>query len=122
MSEISFKAREFNVLGEKSVFEGNLQSNFETYLYGEFKGELIVNGKNVMIERHAHLNGIVRGENVHIWGRVEGKIEAIGKVIIYPTAVVSGERKASSLVVYPGSTLSSSNSIEAIESLQIEVQ
>jgi cytoskeletal protein CcmA (bactofilin family) len=117
MSQDSFKAREFNVIGEKSEFTGKMNSNFETYLYGSFNGELNILNNDLNLERNALLVGKINAQNVYVWGKIEGDIIASGKVVLYPTANLVGSIKAATLVVHPGAQISATNEIDSTNSL-----
>jgi cytoskeletal protein CcmA (bactofilin family) len=81
------------------VFTGNLESDRDVQLEGEFRGDITC--PQLIVSRDATLLGNVVAEEVVVRGKVKGSIRA-GQVMLQDTARVESEIFHTSLVVEQG--------------------
>lgn len=103
---VDLKSFHYSFLGKDSKFKGEFELTGLTKLASMVEGKIKMDPSSpLVLESSCHFTGEIVCHNLEIFGKVNGKIHATGKVIIRPTAVVNGEIKASNIVVYPGAVL-----------------
>jgi cytoskeletal protein CcmA (bactofilin family) len=98
-----FKDFNYNVLGSRSSFNGDIILSGDTILNARVEGSIEIkdNGK-LILERGSYVKGKIRATMLEIFGEVEGDIECSGLVSIRSSAHVQGRIKSGRLVIYPG--------------------
>lgn len=93
-----------SVIAADLTIEGKIEGSGDVRIAGRFKGDVNVQG-NLTIEQGAKLNGGVRAKQVLVSGELEGNIESASLVELRDSAVLTGDLKAGSLTVAPGSKI-----------------
>lgn len=101
-----FKDFNYNVLGAKSSFTGDLVLSGDTIINAHVDGTIEVreSGK-LILERGSFIKGRIKAIDLEIFGTVEGEIECSGLVSIRSSATVQGSIKSGRLVIYPGAVV-----------------
>jgi cytoskeletal protein CcmA (bactofilin family) len=101
-----FKEFNYNVLGVKSQFTGNLVLCGDTIVNSHVEGfiEVIGQGK-LILERGSFVKGKIKAIDLEIFGTVDGEIECSGVVSIRSSAHIQGNIKSARLVIYPGAVV-----------------
>ncbi len=86
------------------IIEGKIEGTGNVRIAGRFKGEVSVKG-DLTIEQGAHISGEIRAENIVVRGEVNGNIHATVRVELSESGVLTGDVKASSLVMAAGSRM-----------------
>lgn len=86
------------------TIEGKIQGSGHVRIAGNFNGDVQVEG-NLTVEAGARLTGQVRANTVVIGGELEGNIDAVSRVELLETGMLSGDVKAASLIVAAGSRM-----------------
>lgn len=86
------------------TIEGKIEGTGHVRIAGKFKGDVNVQG-NLRIEDGARLNGGVKARQVVVAGELDGNIQSAEKVELLSSAVLTGDVKAGSLTVAPGSKI-----------------
>jgi cytoskeletal protein CcmA (bactofilin family) len=86
------------------TIEGKIEGAGHVRIAGRFKGDVQVQG-NVTIEAGAHVTGEVRADTVIVGGELVGNIDAISRVELLSTGLLTGDLKAGSLTVAAGSRM-----------------
>lgn len=98
-----FKHFNYNVLGSKSAFVGDIILSGDTIINSHVEGSIEIkdHGK-LVLERGSFVKGKIRAIDLEIFGNVEGEIECTGLVSIRSSAEVTGIITSGRLVIYPG--------------------
>lgn len=89
---------------EKGVeFEGRLTVPGTLRVDCVFRGDLAC-GETFIVGEHAVVNGEIKAESVVIGGRLDGVVNARGRVEIQTKAIVTGDIHTPCLVVEPGAS------------------
>ncbi len=97
------KHQEFTHIGRHSVLEGTLFFNGKTQIEGHIKGEIRLDQDYLLILGiDSFIEGKILCHDIEIYGKVEASIEARGRVVIYPSAIINGQIKGHTLEVLPG--------------------
>ncbi len=104
--EYFFEEQRFNHFGQGTDIKGELRLSGIIKVSGKIEGNLYIDDNS---EFTLDWSGIVEG-NIYcydcaIYGTFHGQIFSKGKVIIHPSAKVSGSIDAKKLVIYPGATV-----------------
>jgi cytoskeletal protein CcmA (bactofilin family) len=101
-----FKDFNYNVLGAKSAFTGDLVLHGDTIINSNVDGNIEVRDSGKLIlERGSFVKGKIKALDLEIFGVVEGEIECSGLVSIRSSATVQGSIKSGRLVIYPGAVV-----------------
>lgn len=92
------------LLGEHTVFTGNIESEGSMKILGKVTGDIRANG-DVHVEASAHIQGHIFGAGVYIAGRVDGNVTARGLLHLQSTARLFGDIEVSSMVTDEGAVL-----------------
>lgn len=90
-------------LGSAASFDGRLESQEDTTIYGRFKGSIVLASATLSIGRGARVEADVEAENVILEGELTGTITASDRVQIMETASMSGDITAARISVSSGS-------------------
>ncbi len=91
------------LIGKETVMSGNLESKGSIRIDGSFSGD--ITAQNVIIGEEALVQALINCSNVILAGRVEGNINAEGKLDIRATGVLIGDAKIGSLSVEDGAVV-----------------
>ncbi len=121
----SFSEGEVSILSADVLLEGKLKSNGSLRIDGKIIGDVEVKG-GLTIGETAEIKGNIKGSNISVSGKVEGKVTADEKVVLESSSKLTGDIFAKRLVVTEGavfdgkSTMSRQNDSPSINSTQIE--
>jgi cytoskeletal protein CcmA (bactofilin family) len=90
-----------SLIGENTVFEGNLKATGAVRVLGSLQGEIESKGA-VYVEERATVSARVTAAQVIVAGKIDGQISCTGKVEIRPTGRVTGEIQAGALIIQEG--------------------
>ena len=103
---IHLKDQNFSYLGKGSKVKGEFYLRGVTHILSHLEGDIVMEDQSdVSIEHEGAVKGSIKCNNLEIYGKFEGDLNSVGKVVIYPTASVSGKVQAKSLTVHPGASL-----------------
>src|SRR6476620_4085125 len=95
-----FKDFNYNVLGAKSAFTGDLVLHGDTIINSNVDGNIEVRDSGKLIlERGSFVKGKIKAIDLEIFGSVDGEIECSGLVSIRSSAEVKGQIKSGRLVI-----------------------
>jgi len=89
------------LIGKGSVLEGKITVNSSIRVDGKIKGDLKTND-SLVIGKQGEIEGEIIAKNTVVGGKVTGKINAQGKVVLEANAIFKGEIKAARLVIDDG--------------------
>lgn len=96
------KSGDLNTLiGKGSKLEGTLIVENSLRIDGIIKGN-VSTSDSLVIGKQGEVEGEITAKNAVIGGKVNGKINAAGKVVLESRAIFHGEMKASRLVIDDG--------------------
>jgi cytoskeletal protein CcmA (bactofilin family) len=90
-------------IGEGVVIAGDLKATGEVVIAGAVKGQIIGDGRVVVLEGGA-VEGPIRAVEVVISGGVKGDITASASLSITATAIVRGDLSTARLIIEPGAS------------------
>lgn len=113
ITEYDFRSLNYNILGSKSSFKGDIVLKGDSILSSHLEGsiEIVENGK-LTLERGSFVKGKIKAIDLEIFGEFTGEIECSGTVSIRSNAKVSGSIKSGKLVIYPGALVDMNASSE----------
>jgi cytoskeletal protein CcmA (bactofilin family) len=91
-------------IGPGLTVEGDLEGDDELVVAGTVKGAS-VSGRDVLIEKGGHLEAGVKAESVRIAGRLQGSVEARGRVEITGEGQLEGDVRAPRIAISDGAHL-----------------
>lgn len=89
------------IIGKGSSLEGTLKVENSLRVDGKIKGH-VTTTDSLVIGKEGDIEGEIIAKNAIIGGRVRGKINATGKVVLEAKAFFQGEMKTSRLVIDDG--------------------
>ncbi len=92
------------LIGKETMMRGNIESKGSIRIDGRFQGD-ITGDSDIIIGEEALVQASVNCSNVILAGRVEGNINAEGKLDIRATGVLIGDATVGSLLVEDGAIL-----------------
>ncbi len=90
------------ILGATTKTKGEIRSEEDLIIQGEFKGKIYIKDHNLLIEKAAHVEASLQVKNITILGKVTGDIVAKGKIFIGEEAEMIGDISASSISIQNG--------------------
>ena len=93
-------------IGATVIIKGELTSDEDLILEGQFEGQVLLRDAAVTIGRNATVNADVRGVRVTVLGQVNGSIAASERIELTTTATVVGNLSANQVVLEEGTTFS----------------
>jgi cytoskeletal protein CcmA (bactofilin family) len=102
-----------NALTEGARIEGNLTCKGDLRLDGQAYGDVVTDGR-LVIGTQSIVKGCARGKNVHVYGKIEGNIDAGESIFLFATAKVVGDISAPKLVVEEGAQLTGKCTMQAL--------
>lgn len=89
------------IIGKGSVLEGTLKVESGIRIDGKVKGNISTK-ESLFIGTQGEIEGEITAKNAIIGGKVDGKINATGKIVLESRATFHGEMKASRLIIDDG--------------------
>ncbi len=89
------------IIGKNSVLEGTLSVESSIRVDGKIKGNIKTN-ESLYIGKQGEIEGEITTKHAIVGGKVVGKINASGKIVLESRAIFHGEMKASRLVIDEG--------------------
>lgn len=100
---INIQNQDYTFIGNGSQITGKFHFKGHTRVAGHIEGEItMIDDHDLSIESTGQFEGTINCHNIDIYGVLNGKINATGKISIYPSALVQGEIKGRSLKILPG--------------------
>ena len=100
--DLSKKQSQLNAfLAQGTQFKGSLSANTSIRIDGDFEGDIVVSG-DVWVGSKSMVKATIKAKNIHVYGHVQGQIEALGTIHIYQTGQVYGALKGTQLMVEDG--------------------
>jgi cytoskeletal protein CcmA (bactofilin family) len=98
------KEEKLSLIGQHCHMKGSFIMKGLFRLSGIMEGELLMKEKDdkFVLERNGVFIGKLRGHTIEILGTLDGEIYCDGKVILLPSAKVTGNILADKISVYPG--------------------
>jgi len=90
------------VLGGSIAWRGDLSGTEDVLIEGQFEGSIDVQNHCVTVGPEARVKADIQGGQVVIFGRVEGKLAARGKIDLRKTASVIGDLSSAALAIEEG--------------------
>jgi len=103
MATAGTKTKVSTVLGEGTVFDGNLKTSGTVRVDGTVNGNC-TSDEEMILGHEGVVKGNVSAKNIIISGRVDGDITSLGKLEILSTGKVNGNIAARSLVIDEGAS------------------
>ncbi|UUZ92182.1 polymer-forming cytoskeletal protein [Paenibacillus sp. P25] len=104
-----------SLIGEGSFFKGDMSSQADVRVEGEFHGVLHASGEVAIGERGRVRSSDLQAREVIVAGRMEGGVRAEGCVRITPTGRITGTIRAAALVIEPGAVFQGSSEMTGPE-------
>lgn len=102
----SAKKMDFTFIGQGCKLFGQFVFLGPTFIASSLEGEISMDGTAPLrIEKMGEIKGVIRGHDIDIFGKLEGKIISSGKVTIRSTALIKGEIHCKNLVIHPGANI-----------------
>lgn len=103
---INLKEQEFSFLGRGSKISGSFLLNGSSHLSGHIEGDITMGQEaHLCIEKHGKIIGQIKGHHIEVYGEINGRLEASGKVTVYPPAIIEGEIHSQQLIIHPGARI-----------------
>ncbi len=109
-ANVAFDGKIENVLGANTRFDGQLKAQGNIRVDGYFDGSIETAG-NVVIGQAARVNASIVANNVQVWGALQGRILASGRLEILPSGRVWGEVRVAALLIDEGGVFRGENLI-----------
>jgi cytoskeletal protein CcmA (bactofilin family) len=91
-------------IGATIIIKGELSSDEDLVLEGQFDGQVLLRDATVTIGRTATINADVRGTRVTVLGQLKGSIAATERIELATSATVIGNLSANQVVLEEGTT------------------
>jgi len=104
---------EMNALTEGARIEGNLTCKGDLRLDAQAYGDVVTDGR-LVIGSQGMVKGCARGKSVHVFGTIEGNIDAGESILLSATAKVVGDISAPKLIVEEGAQLTGKCTMQAL--------
>lgn len=89
------------IIGKGAKFEGNIQVEHSIRIDGMLKG-IVKSSDSIVLGKEGVVEGEIHAKNAVIGGKISGKIQAVGKVVLEASAELNGDLKTSKLVINEG--------------------
>jgi cytoskeletal protein CcmA (bactofilin family) len=95
-------------IGQGLIIEGKFSGKGNLIIQGRLKGEIQLDGYQIIIEDEGKVEADIQARGVHIRGEFKGHLTAEGFVQLHKTARFEGELKAARLLMEDGARLKGS--------------
>ena len=99
------------LIGKEVVAEGNLRSEGDIQINGQFVGT-IETSQDAIIGEHAKVKADITARNIYVSGEVEGDINASERLEILETGRVHGNVASQAMSIEPGGILKGSSTMQ----------
>jgi cytoskeletal protein CcmA (bactofilin family) len=99
------QAEDSTVIGKSVTIRGELSANEDLYLDGEIHGTVSLPGNRLTIGPNSSVRADVRVRDVIVFGRLEGNIQASGRVELRQSAHMLGDIHAARLSIEENATV-----------------
>jgi cytoskeletal protein CcmA (bactofilin family) len=99
------QAEDSTVIGKSVTIHGELSASEDLYLDGEIQGTVSLPGNRLTIGPNATVRAAVQVRDVIVFGRIEGNIQASGRVELRQSANMLGDITASRLAIEENAVL-----------------
>jgi len=89
------------IVGKGTYFEGTIKVQSGLRVDGHVKGK-IETSDSLVVGKEGEIDGEVYVKNAIIGGKIRGKVQATGKIVLEPNSVFHGELKTAKLVIDEG--------------------
>lgn len=103
-------------LGPTLNIKGELSSNEDLIIEGQFQGKLDLKNHNLLVEQAGKVDADIHVRNITIKGKVKGNIFASGKVYIQKEAQMIGDVSASRISILDGAQFK--GSVKMVSAIQ----
>lgn len=104
-----------SIIGRGAALEGKLEVQSSIRVDGRVKGSL-KSSETVIIGKEGEVEGDISAKNVVVGGKVNGKIDASGRVVLEATATFTGDLKTGKLVIDEGAVFDGQCSMKSGQS------
>lgn len=102
------------IIGKGSFFEGKLKVQSTLRVDGKIKGS-ITTSDSLVIGKEGDVDGDISVRNAIIGGKLKGKLNAEGKVVLEAHSIFQGELKTTKLVIDEGAIFEGNCSMGGVE-------
>ena len=96
----------FSFLGKNCEINGTFKFSGPTHIASNIEGTIIMqDNSDLFIERDAFFKGDIKCHNIEIHGKIQGSIEATGRILLHPPASLVGDIIGKDIIVQPGASL-----------------
>ncbi|NIR51389.1 polymer-forming cytoskeletal protein [candidate division KSB1 bacterium] len=99
------------IIGKGSSFDGNLKVQSTLRVDGKVKGN-ITTSESLIVGKEGNIDGEISVRNAIIGGKLKGKLNATGKVVLEANSMFRGELKTSKLVIDEGAVFEGNCSMD----------
>lgn len=103
-------------LGPTLNIKGELSSNEDLIIEGQFQGKLDLKNHNLLVEQAGKVDADIHVRNITIKGKVKGNIFASGKVYIQKEGQMIGDVSASRISILDGAQFK--GSVKMVSTIQ----
>ena len=103
-------------LGPTLNIKGELSSNEDLIIEGQFQGKLDLKNHNLLVEQAGKVDADIHASNIIIKGKVKGNIFASGKVYIQKEGQMIGDVSASRISILDGAQFK--GSVKMVSAIQ----
>ncbi len=93
------------VIGKSVTIRGELTGQEDLYMDGVIEGTISLNGARLTIGPNARVQADLQAHDVVIYGRVDGKVHATGRIELRDSAAVRGDLFAERLSIEENATV-----------------
>lgn len=94
------------IIGSSTRVRGRVNGNGDLRVDGRVDGEILLAQGDLTLGETAEVDATVRADNIHVLGRLEGDVQAAGKLSVGAGASVRGNVRAKSLTLEDGANFS----------------
>ncbi len=101
-----------SIIGRGAVLEGKLEVQSSIRVDGRVKGS-VKSSDTIVVGKDGVVEGDLTAKNVVVGGKVNGKIDATGRVVLESTSTFTGDLKTGKLVIDEGAVFDGQCSMKA---------
>ena len=92
-------------IGQSVSISGELTGSEDLFLDGKFEGTITLSGSRLTVGPNAQVTADLTVRDIVVFGRVEGNIDATGRIELRQSAVVNGNLHAGRLSIEESATV-----------------
>ncbi len=93
-------------IGASTRVRGRVNGSGDLRVDGRVDGEIVLSQGDLTLGELAQVDATVRADNIHVLGRLEGDVQATGRLSVGAGASVRGNVRANSLTLEDGANFS----------------